>query len=116
MKAQRGLTLVGLIFILGLCAMTALLGFKMLPAYLEFFNVKRIVADIAASPQTKGATIKQVQQAFDQRAVIDSIASVKGSDLEVEKSGDGYILSISWEKKVPLIHNVSALVEFEVES
>lgn len=115
-KQQRGLTLVGLICMLSLGAAAALVGFKLLPAYTEFYNVKRIVAEIAASPEAKGGSPKQVQQAFDRRALIDSVQSVKGTDLDIQKNGDNMTLSVSWERKVPLVANVSVLVEFQVES
>lgn len=116
MGRQRGLTLIGLILILSLIAMAALVGFKLLPVYTEFFNVKRIVSEIAASPEAKGASLKQLQIAFDRRALIDSVSSVKGADLEMQKTGDAVSLSLSWERKVPLVANVSVLVEFQVES
>ncbi len=116
MQRERGLTLVGLILVLGVSAFFVLMGFKLLPAYIEFFSIKRIIKELGESPELKGATVKDVQAAFERRATIDSITAIRGTDLQIDKQGDGFVLSANWERKIPLVSNVSALVEFEVEN
>lgn len=115
-QRQRGLTLIGLIFMLVIAAFVALLAAKLLPAYLEFFAIQRIVGEISASGEAQSGNVKTIQASFDRRATIESITSIRGADLDIEKDGDGFSISASWERRVPLIHNVSALVEFEVQS
>lgn len=116
MQYQRGLTLVGLIFMLMVAAMVTLLGAKLMPAYLEYYTIQRIVNEINASGEGQNGSVKTIQASFDRRATIESVTSLRGSDLAIEKDGNGFAISASWERKVPIIHNVSALVEFEVES
>jgi Tfp pilus assembly major pilin PilA len=113
MKHERGLTLIGLILVLGVASFFALLAMRLVPAYLEFFSIKRILTEVASN--SSGGSVKDVQAAFDRRAAIDSITAIRGADLAVEKNGDGYSISASWEQKVPLVSNISALIEFEVE-
>jgi hypothetical protein len=115
MRRERGMTFLSLVFILAVVAFFALLGFRMMPAYVEYFTVQRIITDLVNSPELKGASIREVQNAFDRRAVIDYISAVKGTDLQVDKNKDGISISASWEHKVPLVYNISALIEFEVE-
>lgn len=115
MRREGGMTLLGLILVLGVVAFFALLGFRLLPAYMEYFTVKRIITDLAHNPELKGASARDVQIAFERRAAIDYLDSVKASDLQVAKSGDGISISASWQKKVPLLSNVSAVIDFEIE-
>ena len=89
MKQQRGLSLIGLLMISALLVFVALIGFKLLPAYIEYFTVQRMISDIARS-EMRGGTVRDASAAFDRRAQIDNITSIKASDLEVTKQGDGF--------------------------
>lgn len=114
MKRQRGLTLIGLIFMLMLGGLTLLVAAKLMPVYLEFYAVKRLIHEISSSGDNSNP--KSIQAAFDRRANIESITSIRGNDLQIDKAGNGYAISAAWERKVPIVSNVSALMEFEVES
>ena len=79
MNKQRGLSLIGLLITSACVVFFALIGFKLLPSYIEYFTVQRILSDIAHSPELRGGTIKDVQGAFDRRALIDNVTSIKGT-------------------------------------
>lgn len=116
MNRQRGVSLIGLLIVSGLLVFFAIIGFKLLPSYIEYFTVKRIVSDIARSPEIRGGTVRDVQSAFDRRTSIDNVSSVKGSDLEVEKTGDGFNIIVTWSTRVPLFGNLNACLDFEAKS
>ncbi len=115
MNRQKGMSLTGLLLICAAVIAVALLGFKLFPAYAEYFKVKSAVAEITKSPEYKGST-KELQAAFDRRAAIDSISAIGARDLEFTKGPDGYAVSASWAVKVPLFSNISACMDFEVGS
>ena len=77
--------------------------------------IQLVIANNKARPNDYKVE-QTIQASFDRRATIESVTSLRGSDLPIEKDGNGFAISASWERKVPIIHNVSALVEFEVES
>ncbi len=116
MHKQRGLTLTGLIITAMVVVFFALVGFKLLPSYIEYLTIERILKDLAHSPDLRGGTIKDVQGAFDRRAVIDNITSIRGSDLEVTKRGDGYEIRANWATRVPLLGNVNACRDFDARN
>ena len=116
MNRQRGLSLMGLIITLGVVAFFALMGFKLLPAYLEYWTVQRIVKDLAHSPELRGGAPRDVIAAFDRRGVIDNVTSVTGKELEINKVGDGFEITASWSKRVPLFGNINACMDFEAQS
>lgn len=94
----------------------ALIGFKVFPAYAEFFAIKKVIGDIARNPELKGASPKEISDAFDRRATIDTIKSLGGRDLEIAKQGDRYSVRAAWSVKVHLFYNVSACIDFEATS
>ena len=76
MNKQRGVSLIGLLIVSAVLVFFAIMGFKLLPSYIEYFTVKRIVSDIARSPDVRGGTIRDVQNAFDRRTSIDNVTKV----------------------------------------
>ena len=117
MNRQRGLSLMGLIITLGVVAFFALMGFKLLPAYIEYWTVKRIVADLAHAPELRGGSIRDVQAAFDRRASIDyGVTSISSKELEINKVGEGFEITGSWSTRVPLFGNINACLDFEVHN
>ncbi len=115
MRRQSGLSLIGLMIVSGLLVFVAIIGFKLLPAYIEYFTIKRVISDIARAPDTRGGNAAEIRRAFDARANIDNIRSIKGSDVEIQKSGNGVILSASYSVQIPLFSNVSACIDFVAE-
>jgi len=116
MNKHRGLSLIGLLITSAVVVFFALIGFKLLPSYIEYFTVQRVVNDLAHSPSLRGGSVRDVQQAFDRRATIDNINSLKGADLEVTKIGDGFEIVGTWTARVPLFGNLSACVDFEAKN
>ena len=116
MRKQRGVSLGGLLVVSALLIVVALVGFKLLPSYIEYFTVQRIVRDISHAPDMRGASVADVQRAFDRRAQIDNVNAVKGTDLEIEKQGDRFEITATYSVRVPLFANVSACLDFEAAS
>jgi hypothetical protein len=116
MNKHRGISLIGLLITSGVLVFFALMGFKLMPSYLEYFTVKRVVADIANSPEVRGGSLHDVQAAFARRAQIDNITSVTANELEVTKTGEGFEIAVSWAARVPLFGNLNACIDFEVKS
>lgn len=116
MKRQRGVTFVGMIFIGGLIVFTAIIGIKLVPAYIEYATIQNHLRELARAPDTRGASPRDIQQLFNRRAQIDNITSIRGEDIDVIKEGDGASLTVAYSTKVKLIGNVSACIEFEAKS
>lgn len=110
MNRQNGLSLTGLLAASVVVVAIAVLVTKVMPAVVEYFTVVRHIKQIVASGET--ATVAAVRVAYDRRATIDETPSVTGADLEVGKSGNDVVISFSYAKKIPLIGNVSLLIDF----
>jgi Tfp pilus assembly major pilin PilA len=116
MRRQRGLSLIGMIIVAAVLGFVAIIGFKLLPTYIEYFTIKRVITDLGNGVEVRGGTPKDVQTAFERRATIDNISSIRGSDLEITKSGDGFEVRTAYTVRVPLFGNVNACIDFEAES
>ena len=116
MKHQRGVTFVGMVFIAGLIVFGAIIGLKLIPAYIEYATVVNHLREIARSPDARGASPKEIQMMFNKRAQIDAIDVVKGDDIEVDKEGDQVILRAAYSTKIKLFGNLNACIDFVATS
>lgn len=115
MRKQQGIGLPLIVVLLVIFGLLAVLGLKVVPVYIEYYQIKKAVSGIAASGETKG-TVADVRKAFDRRAQIDDISIIGGSDLEITKEGGEVVISFSYPKKVPLFRQVNLLFEFHGSS
>ena len=111
-KKQLGVTLSGLIMGAVILIAVALVGMKLAPSYIEFFAIKKAVNAIA----TEGNSVAEMRKSFDNRATIDDISTVKGSDLEISKEGGQVVIRAAYRKEVPLVGNVGIYINFNAVS
>ena len=116
MKQQRGLSLMGLLIVSAVLVVVALIGFKLLPAYIEYYTVKRVVTDIALGYEVRGGSVRDAMIAFTRRAQIDDITSIQASDLEITKQGEGFSIVAAYQRCVPLFANISVCIDFETSA
>jgi hypothetical protein len=113
MQKQRGISLMGLIITLGVLGFLAVMAAKLMPAYIDYFAVKKIFKSMEQAGDLKNS-VRDIRRSFDTRNTIEDVKSVKGEDLEVTKEGGETILSANWSVKIALVANVSACLDFSV--
>jgi hypothetical protein len=96
-----------------LIVVVALIGFKVLPAYVEYFTLKRVIGDIAHDMQLQNGSVRDAINAFQRRAQIDDISSIKAPDLEITKEANGVSILAAYQRCVPLFSNISVCMDFE---
>ena len=116
MKRQQGLSMTGFLFLAIAAVFVALLGFKVLPAYLEYFSIERALRTMAHDLDLQTATPREIRSSFDKRATIDNITTIRGEDLEIDKEGSHAVVRASYAQKIPLFANISAYIEFEAST
>ena len=115
-KNQRGMTFIGVTFVGMIIVFGAILIMKLIPPYLEFWSVKKVISVMAKDPALPNMTTQEIRASFDRRAIIDNISIVKGSDLEISKDKGGTVASMNYSVTVPVVANLSALMEFEAST
>lgn len=114
-RSQLGVSLSGLLAGAVILIALAMIGMKLTPSYIEFFAIKKAVNALGQESRG-GASVAEIRKGFDQRATIDDINSVKGSDLEVTKDGGGIVVSVAYRKEIPLAGNIGVYIEFKASS
>jgi hypothetical protein len=107
-RRQRGLSLVGLIFVGIVVVAISALGFRLVPAVVEYIAIERAVQKI----KNEGNTVREIQAAFERHRTIDDITSISSQDLDITKEGDRIVISYAYQKKIPILDNVSLVIDF----
>jgi hypothetical protein len=113
-RAQRGVTLFGLLSWAILIGFVAYVGVRVLPTVNEFLTIQRAINRVA---QDSPATVADVRRAFDKQKDIEySIDSISGKDLEVTKENDRLVIRFAYDKEVPLVEPVFLLIKYQGQS
>ena len=111
---QRGVSIMGLIIALVIFIFIALLGFKLIPSFLEYNSMKGAIVAIAKERQS--ASVAEIRRAYEARQAIDDFTSVKASELEVTKQGSQVVIAFAYRKEIPLFANVGLYIDFAANS
>ncbi|MGA8050524.1 MAG: DUF4845 domain-containing protein [Burkholderiales bacterium] len=108
---QFGLSLGGLLFGSIVLILVALVGFKLVPEYLDYFTAVKAINAIAQ--ENPGATPAEVRKSFDARQAIDNIPQLKPSDLDITSEGGQTVIGFAYRKDIPLFANVGIYIDFQ---
>ena len=104
---QRGISFIGVLFVVGVLAFVGVIGAQALPTVLEFQAITK-----AASKAKEGSTVVEVRSIFDKAAQIDDIKSITGRDLEVTKEGDKTIVAFAYSKEIHIAGPAFLLLKY----
>lgn len=113
-RAQRGLSMIAFLFVAVVIVVVAIVGFRMVPSYVEYYTIQSAVEkSLRDAPDPTPPVIKK---SFEKYIAADYIDSVTASDLAVTREGNTIIASVSWQKRLHMVGNVSLLLDFDVEA
>ena len=113
-KRQAGMTMWSMLFILGTLAFFLFLFFKLLPPYMDDFKIKSALDSLGRQPDAGTMTLPQVKEAIRKRLEIDSADNFDlDKTLTVDARGKMKSIRISYESVVPMVYNISALLNFD---
>jgi len=105
---QHGLSLVGFMFFIAVAALLAVLAMKVMPSVIEYAAIKKALA----KAKEEAAAPSEIRNAFDRQATTGYIEAVSGKDLNVEKTEEGFDVSVAYQKKIELIGPASLVIEY----
>lgn len=115
-KAQHGVSLIGMLLWGIAIVLAAVLVMKLLPAYIEFFTIKKVLFDMGQDPEIKTMSNAGIRDKFNKRSQIDEIHSVKPGNLDISRERGVTIVSADYTFQTTLVGNISLLVDFHASS
>jgi hypothetical protein len=110
---QRGLSLVGLLFLGVVLVFGAMLVMKVFPTATEFLAIKRAVV----KARNEGSDPPSIRNTFERSSAIDDITSITARDLQIVRRPNGeYAVSFAYEKRIPLVGPASLVIDYRGEA
>ena len=116
MHKQRGVSMLGFMFVAVVVIVIAMLAMKLVPAYIEYFSVKKILTSMGQDSETKSMSNADIRNSFSKRANVGYVTVVKPEALDIDRSGGKLVISTEYEYRTPLFANISLVVDFKATS
>ncbi|WP_341780992.1 DUF4845 domain-containing protein [Ectopseudomonas mendocina] len=115
-RSQQGLSILGWLVVLAVVAFFASTAFKVLPHYLDYMSMEKIITsaetDSVAEIRTVGAFYTHVAKGME----VNNIRDLNVRDaLEVKVENNEFRVHLKYEKREPLIENLDLVVNFDKE-
>ena len=113
LSQQRGMTTIGLIFVLMLVGFFAVSVIRLAPSYLEYFSVASTLDSLAREPAITRKTKTDIRVLIIRRFGINNIKSISARDVRMEKRDGKLVLSVDYEIRTPWIANIDLIARFD---
>lgn len=111
-KAQKGMTLIGMVIVLAVLGVFSYCGMKIFPMYSEFWSVKDAMEEVAQTPNISKAGRAKILDLLYRRFNISYVESVKDNDITLDTKR-GAVLTIKYEVRRQLMYNLDVVGRFE---
>jgi len=113
-QPQAGMTYMGMLIMLIVIAFFAVVLIKVLPLYMEHFNVTSSLKSLAKDTKDgQGAkTPMEVEKLLSNRLIINDVQHVTRDDIKVTRDGHRLVVDVSYEARVHLFGNLDVVAKF----
>lgn len=112
-RAQRGLSLIGMLMVGVVVAFLFVVGAKVTPTLLEYQATKKAVTTIA---RNSPPTVAAARAEFERIKIIEYSIQLSSNDLDVTKDGDKVRISFSYQREIELGGPVYLLLKYQGQS
>ena len=114
-RYQNGATLWGMLGVIMVVLFFTMLTIKILPSYVENQKFQKALDNLAEDQAAVRWNRVQMIKSLTNRLYIDMADEIidLGEAFSITKTRDARVLTISYEKVIPLVGNISALLDFE---
>ena len=115
-ESQRGMTAIGWLFVIVMIVAAALFLMKLIPIYIEGFNVGSVVSGMENDPEMRGVPPGKIVSTLMKRLDINMVDAVTRDDVYVTREQDQMLLEVEYEVRERLVGNLDIVVSFHKEA
>lgn len=110
---QTGVTFIGWLLLLTPVAIVGYAGVRLLPLYLNYFNVVKAITQTAAEYNSENqVNVDAARRAIDRRLDIDGVTYPTSKDIVIKRDGSAWTFVADYEDGAPLFADISLVVHF----
>ncbi|MGY0558239.1 DUF4845 domain-containing protein [Lysobacter sp. A421] len=114
-RTQSGMTLVGFIIVLGVVGVFIYMGMKVIPMYSEYYSVKQALEGLENEADIASQSPAKIKDMFFRRLYISYAETVKPEHVKIVRQDSGYLITVDYEVRKPLIANLDVVGKFSTE-
>jgi hypothetical protein len=112
-KSQRGVSLISVFLLLAILGVGFTIGIRLFPVYMDYYNVKSIMDEVAHSPGIGSKNYHDVWDGISKRLDINDINAITQKNFSMKTVGNQTTLTIKYQVKRHLIANIDGLMSFD---
>ena len=113
---QQGLTIVGFILVAAVVIIFAMVGFRVVPSYVEYYSVKKSLEDTMRAGNADPNNQQAFRAELARRLQTSYVENVKSTDAVLTRNGSQLVAELAWERRLHMFGNAYILLEFEAMS
>lgn len=114
-RAQQGMTLIGFVLVLAVAGVFIYMGMKLIPMYSEYYAVKQAMEGMSQESGMATSDAAKVKDAFFRRLYTSYAENVKPEDVKLVRKDAGWLMTVEYEVRRPLIANIDVVGHFVAE-
>lgn len=114
--SQKGLSLMGWLAVLAVVAFLASTAFKMLPHYMDYMSLEKMITEVDSDPSLQISTVRDFYTHMEKGMQVNSIRELNLQEaVQVKLENNNFIVHLKYEKREPLIQNLDLVANFDKE-
>ncbi len=115
---QKGMSFLGVFFIVGVFVFLGIVAFKVVPNYFEYMTVSKIADDVANNKDLMRSNKSKIYGYIDQAYRTNNLWDLKSKEtIQLTKDGSrGYKVQVNYEKRTNLFSNIDVVTAFDKEA
>ena len=113
-KKQRGVTVIGWLFLLLPIVLVGYAGMRLAPLYLNYMKVAHSMDQIASELHSDDTpSVTMIRAALGKHLDIQSVTYPDLKDFEIRRDGAVWIVQSTYDETAPLFSNIAMVVSFD---
>ena len=109
---QRGVTLIGWLFLLTPLAIVFYAGVRLAPVYLNYLKVAHVLEALQSEYAAQSATLGNLSVSLGKELDVQSIDYPTAKEITIQRQGKGWLIDATYYDQAPLFANISLQVSF----
>ena len=109
---QRGITLIGFIFVLVVVGFLGYMAMVLGPGYNEYYGVVKAMNFVAAENTPGSTDIEGMRKSIDRQFTVGYVDTVDGSKLVLVRDKGGNRITMDYEVRKPFVYNIDFIQKF----
>lgn len=114
--SQKGLSMLGWLVVLAVVAFLASTAFKMLPHYMDYMSLEKIITSVEKDPSQSVNTVADFYEHVRKGMDVNSVRDLDLKEaLVVKQENNEFRVHLKYERRESLIQNLDLVAKFDKE-